>query len=143
VVLCQQFLQAIGITMYWPAINGGRKARSYRLGNYLAVLVTDCESMGQIEYTHVLLVYQMVPPPQADQNAPLVYAVAAEKNSMQDELGGDSHFLGVFPGTGHMNFGASEQWADLDHFVEKAIEVTAAHFNITEAPILLDFRPQG
>ena len=48
---------------------------------------------------------------------------------------GRSHFLGVFPGgPQHINLGASDDWADIEKFANKALEVIVEHFSLSKAP---------
>ena len=112
---------------YFPAIRRANWHKRYQLGGYRIDVITDCESVGHIQYAHVALVFQ------GSQKQPC-YAVASEVNAMAATLGGGSHFLGVFPGEGHVNMGNSNEWADLDHFTAKALEMIAKQFKITDPP---------
>jgi len=47
---------------------------------------------------------------------------------------GRSHFLGLFPGEGHVNMGAADEWAELDSFAAKALEVIAGQFSLSKPP---------
>ncbi len=113
--------------MYMPAIIDARHVRSYQVGPYLTMLFTDCKSAGQIQYRHVLFVYAP-PDPRQPRHVQLqrIMAVAAERNAMLDKIPDTpkkGHFLGVFPGEGHMNMGMSEDWDDLEKFAQKALEL--------------------
>ena len=46
-------------------------------------------------------------------------------------------FLGVFSGAGHENHGMSADWADLDKFSARALQVFAERFEIAQPPVLL------
>jgi hypothetical protein len=116
--------------VYLPTLKNARPVYRYQFGNYLGVVVTDCESIGMISYTHVLFVFE------AGQQAP-IFAVASEMSTMMLEMNPNARFLGVFDGSGHGNYGMSEDWLDLDKFTAKALEVAAAHFQVTQAPIKL------
>jgi len=116
--------------MYLPALKNARPASRYRVGNYLALIVTDCESIGMIQYTHVLFLLEM------GQVQP-IFAVAAEMNSMSLAGGETRLFLGVFSGGGHENHGMSADWADLDKFSARALQIVAERYAITEPPELL------
>lgn len=122
--------------MYFPTLKKARLVKLYRLGDYLCFLLTDCESLGAIQYEHVLYVN-----PQGEKRP--CFAVASERNSMKAQLGGGSHFLGVFPGSGHSNMGASDEWANLDLFTSRALEVVAQHFSIEDEPIELPVPDDG
>lgn len=136
--------------MYLPDLKTMRIVRNYVLGDCFCLLCTDCVTNQQVEYTHVLFVIRA---PSRDPN----FAVAAEVNAMAEmgraqlermraagrspeeiaataDLVG-SHFLGVFPGDGHRNLGASDNWADLEKFAKRALEIVATEFGITTAPI--------
>ena len=116
--------------MYFPTLKKARLAKLYRLGEYLCFLLTDCESLGAIQYEHVLFVnYQGEQRPS--------FAVASERNEMSSQSGAGSHFLGVFPGSGHGNMGASNDWAKLDIFTARALEIVAQHFAIEDSPVEL------
>jgi hypothetical protein len=63
------------------------------------------------------------------------FAVAAEVNRLASPDSGRSLFLGVFPGEPrHINLGASDDWADLEKFADKALEVIVEHFSLSKAP---------
>jgi len=61
-------------------------------------------------------------------------AVASEVNRMATAGSGRSHFLGLFPGDGHVNLGAADEWADMDSFAAKALEVVAGQFSLSKPP---------
>jgi hypothetical protein len=106
------------IKPYWPVIEGGRISRVFRLGRYRAALVTGMSSPGSVQYLHVLFVFQ-------EPEARLCLCVASEENSFPAESGGDSHYLGVFPGDGHLNLGASNDWANVELFTSRALDIAA------------------
>ncbi len=136
--------------MCLPDLKTMRIVRNYLLGDCFCMLCTDCVTNQQIEYSHVLFVVRA---PAKEPN----FAVAAEVNTMaamgreivdrmraegkgEQEVAATaamvgSHYLGVFPGDGHRNLGASDDWADLEKFSGRALEVVAAEFAITSAPI--------
>jgi hypothetical protein len=136
--------------MYLPDLKTMRIAKNFLLGDCFCMLCTDCVSNQAVQYRHVLFV---VRPPSREPN----FAVAAEVNEMAEEgrallrqmreqgaseeqLAADaelvgSHYLGVFPGDGHRNLGASDDWADLDKFAVRALQIVAQEFGITSAPV--------
>jgi hypothetical protein len=116
--------------VYMPTLKNARPVYRYQFGNYIGVVVTDCESVGLIQYTHVLFVFEV------GQQTP-IFAVASEMSTMMLEHNPNARFLGVFDGNGHGNYGMSEDWLDLDKFTAKALEVAVAHFNVEEKPIRL------
>ena len=123
--------------MYMPAIIDAHHVESYVMGPLLTMVFTDCKSEGPVKYTHVLFVY--IFDPEADEKTGMqrLMAVAAEVNQSPFANTTGSHFLGVFPGSGHINMGSSDSWADLEKFTEKALEVVAEKFNIAQAPRLI------
>lgn len=124
--------------MYLPQIKGGRAVSRYTLGAYIVVFVTDCESEGMIKYLHVAFVY--LPDPVNLENKPqVVMAVAAERSSALETIMSDnsSYFLGVFPGSGHMNLGASPDWGDLTKFTKRALEVIADQLKVDKPPVYI------
>ena len=118
--------------MYMPTILDARHVSSYLLGPYIAMLFTDCQSGGRVQYAHILFVYTYDPQRPSTQPQRLL-AVAAEVNNTR-RPGSPSHFLGLFPGNGHVNLGASSDWANLDIFARTALEVAAEQLNVSEPP---------
>ena len=115
---------------YFPSLKRARPVKRFQLGPYLAVVFTDCESLGTVQYTHALFVLP------EDSSEPRL-AVAAEVNALHGQPGHEasgSHFLGLFPGSGHLNFGDSNDWADLETFTGKALELAAERLGIPDAP---------
>lgn len=88
---------------YVPWTEGGVVVAERELGGYRAVLLTELESPGGIKYAHVLLVT-------AAGSDAQVLAVASERMATP---GPGTHVLGLFPGDGHVNLGASDEWANL------------------------------
>jgi hypothetical protein len=112
--------------IYLPAITTARWVRRYQLGPYRAVLLTECKSVGQIHYTHVLYIF-------GDESRP-VLAVTAEYS---DDAGKDGQrFLTVFYKGVHYNCGLSLEWADLELFERKALQLAAEQLEISDPPIL-------
>jgi hypothetical protein len=105
---------------YLPWTEGGVVVAERELGGYRAVLLTEPESPGGITYAHVLLVTA------AGSDAP-VLAVASE---VMATPGPGSHVLGLFPGDGHVNLGASDEWADLKAFDAEAHRVATGHLGL-------------
>src|SRR3954465_4912475 len=116
--------------MYLPVLKNARPVYRYRIGNYVAVIVTDCESIGMIQYTHVLFLLE------AGQAQP-IFAVAAEMNNLSIARGQTDLFLGVFANNRHENHGTSPDWADLNKFSARALQIVVERFNVTEPPELL------
>lgn len=125
---------------YLPDLTGARYVRHYffrhpQHGPCSCVLVTGCRSVSRVKYAHVLYVYEggdfLTGRP--------CFAVASEVNLVAGLGDTGSHFLGTFPGDPiHVNLGASDEWADLDKFTARALEVVAGHFSLPELPKEID-----
>lgn len=121
---------------YWPAVEGGTPVKWFRFGDYRAVVVADLKSLGRVEYLYVMPIFKVG-------TDGMCLCVASEKNRMYDRnLQGDgtiepgeSHFLGLFPGHGHLNLGSSNDWADLEKFTVKALEVARHHLHVEDDAI--------
>jgi hypothetical protein len=112
---------------YMPAVESMNRLDGGPLGeNHVAIFFDQVKSAGQIQYAYLLVVYDRV-------TEKPVYIVASEVNTMRDGLGGGSHFLGVFPGDGHLNLGDSDDWADADKFLHRAIGLAATHLGLKPA----------
>lgn len=107
---------------YAPPISGGRLVRQHALSGFRADLLTDIRSHGLMQYEHVLTVLG------AESDAPVI--VVASERSVAGPAGG-SHVLGLFPGSGHVNFGESDEWADLETFEQAALGVAAEHLGLS------------
>jgi hypothetical protein len=94
---------------------------------------------GRVEIgaAHEGVLYDYPPPEQQKSSVKYLYTLAvhakgggqpilfvtSEYNKMPPERRSGSHFLGVFAGDGHINLGASDDWADRDRFRTRALEV--------------------
>ena len=121
--------------IYLPGLEGARFVRMYffrepQRGPCSCVLVTDCRNSSRVQYAHVMYVYEggdfLAGRP--------CLAVASEVNRMASAGSGRSHFLGLFPGEGHVNLGAADDWVDMDRFAAKALEVIAEQFSLPKPP---------
>jgi hypothetical protein len=119
--------------MYSPKIKSARRVREHRLGpSHTAVLLTDVQGESTIEYAHLLVIFA------TGQEDPIAFISSEAKGdptSILEELGlddidvaededGGSHFLCAFTSHGHQNFGAGDDWADLEKFEQAALELT-------------------
>ena len=104
--------------MYRPAIQEAEPLREFHFPEYEAVLLGDIQSAGLIKYEYVLQVIHKAT------RMPCLY-VAAEENEMANVLGGGSHFLCVFQGGDHRNYGDSDDWADVDKFATRALQLAS------------------
>ena len=108
---------------YAPVIKSGDTVREFKIGQLNAQLITNIQSAGHVEYEHILAVYSS--------DGKSVYFTASEKNSMAEQFGGGTHFLGVFDGSGHANMGDDNKWADIETFAEESIRLVKEQFNIS------------
>jgi hypothetical protein len=120
--------------MYAPVIDSARRVREHRLGpSHFAVLLTDIVGPSRVQYAHLLVIFA------AGREDPIAFISAEAKGdprALFAELGLDgfdesdvvdnqpgSHFLCAFTDRGHLNFGASDDWADLQQFERGALEL--------------------
>lgn len=113
--------------VYMPHIRSAVARRRYRLGSYTAVLLDQIESVGAVEYLYIVAVRR------DGDDLPCLF-VTSETSEMPEGLGGRPHFLGMFDASGHSNLGASDEWADMEHFASRALSIVIARLNITEEP---------
>jgi hypothetical protein len=91
---------------------------------YTIVLWDKIESAGAVEYAFLLGVFD-------DNTKQPVYFIASEVNAMAAAIGGGSHYLGVFDGSGHANCGSSDDWGDPRKFFPKALAMAQERFGVT------------
>ena len=126
--------------MYAPIIKSARRVREHRFGpSHTAVLLTDIQGDSSIEYAHLLVIFA------SGQQDPIAFISSEAKGDTSDslkELGLDdldvaedenagTHFLCAFTAEGHQNFGASDDWADLEKFERGSLEL-AHRLRLTE-----------
>lgn len=110
--------------MAFLAISSSRELARVPLGPYVGILLDDVESPGFIQYGHVLEVID----PRAGER---VFAVAAERNQLAGTgLGGGSHFICGYDGGSHLNYGSSDDYADRDKFLARAVELVREHLQL-------------
>lgn len=105
---------------YAPVIKSARPKQQFKIGKHTAVLFTDIERAGAVEYCYILGVF--------DEKRQPVYFVASEVNTMVRMFGGGTHFLGLFDGEGHANCGDSDDWADEAKFTAEALRIVRARY---------------
>jgi hypothetical protein len=115
--------------MYSPHIKSAKPLLRYRLPPYTFVLLGEIESIGLIGYLYLLIAMK------DDEKAPSLF-VSAEVNSTVDKCGGGSHFLCIFDPEGHHNLGHHNQWANLDIFAAKALEIATQRLGLEGNPTL-------
>jgi hypothetical protein len=124
-------------TFYLPDLADAQFVRHYffrhpQHGPCSCVLVTQCKANSpNLQYAHVMYVYE-----QGDfLTGRPCFAVAAEVNRIAPPGSGRSYFLGMFPGEPqHVNLGASDEWADIEKFADKALEIIVEHFALSAPP---------
>lgn len=116
--------------MMLPDIQSARKLREHVLGPaHLAVLLTDIVSGDDMEYAHLLAVYRdgtkgpiaVVSAERAEPSAEFLAELGLEPGDVAPAEG--SHFLCMFHGDQHLNFGADDRWAEVAEFEAEALAV--------------------
>lgn len=91
-------------------------------GKHTAVLLDDIESLGPVKYQFILLVFD-------DRSKEPCLFVASEVNETARRFGGGSHFLGLFAGETHSNYGSSDDWSDIGKFEQAALKLALQHLS--------------
>jgi hypothetical protein len=118
--------------MYLPYLKYASPVRRYRLGNYMATLLSDCQTTDeQIEYAHVLVIYQVTSDAQTAKPA---LVISSETNPSARDDG--YYFLCSFAHE-HRNYGASQDWADLNKFESAALQLARQMLEVNEPPQVL------
>ena len=115
--------------MYGPQIKSAKPLLRYRLAPYTFIILGEIESIGPIGYLYILGAVK------DGEKAPNLF-VSSEINSTVGKWGGGSHFLCVFDQEGHWNMGDDDQWANLDIFAAKALEVATERIGLEGSPKL-------
>ena len=110
---------------YWPLIDGGKVSQLYKFGEYRAALLTGMRSLGAVQYLFVMLVFKAP----TDE---LCLCIASEVNDPIDQPPAGSHFLGLFTGDEHRNLGSSNDWADVELFTARALELSRDHLKVSD-----------
>ena len=100
---------------YTPRIASAEPQARYEVAGREAVLLGNIVSAGMVQYLYLLVVYE-------SDGQPCLFD-ASELNADREAFGGGSHFLGVFTGDGHLNMGDSDEWANQERFVERALAI--------------------
>ncbi|WP_395731428.1 hypothetical protein [Prosthecobacter sp.] len=109
---------------YFPVVSDAQLVRSYDGGPYKLELLTRVECRGIIQCDHMLVVFRK------SENK-LSYVVAAEANNLRTpDNNSGSHFLGCYPGSGHVNLGCSDDWGDLSRFEKEACRIVGDELGI-------------
>jgi hypothetical protein len=108
-----------------PRFTQATRRHTQRVGPYQCTLLTDIQSSG-VQYRYILEVVK------EGEDAPCFF-VASEVNALAGP-GGGSHFLGSFVEKGHVNHGTSNDWADEEKFLAKALSMVAERYGVGAAP---------
>jgi hypothetical protein len=113
--------------MYAPTILLTTQYQSYDFAQHIGVLHTDIIAREKIRYRYIFELRLK------ETKSALLY-VTSEQNAMYGVFGSDltsdgSHFLCMFRGGLHYNFGDSNDWADIDKFEARAIAIIAEQLN--------------
>lgn len=111
--------------VYLPTITKARWVKRFQIGPYRAIVGTDCESTGPIHYTHILYIFK------EGEDRPYL-AVSSEFAYGTGEDG--IRHVCLFFGGSHFNAGPSSDWADLEKFTQKALELVADVLHVTDKP---------
>jgi hypothetical protein len=108
-----------------PLVKSMNRVGGVPLGEkHSALLFDNIQSAGSVQYAFLLTVFD-----HGTQEP--VYFVASEVNEMAAILGGGSHFLGIFSGSGHANLGASDEWGDPQKFFPEALRLATEQFGVS------------
>jgi hypothetical protein len=102
-----------------PAIQTAIPVRRYSYGEFTLTVLGDIESSNNVSYAYVMAVIQ-------GQNPEPGLYLAAERAA------GSGYDMRIVMQDGEEVIGHSEQWADLDVFVEEAVRVVAQVLNLPD-----------
>ena len=118
--------------MYLPNLKSANPVRRYRIGNFMATLLSDCQTTDdQVEYAHALVIYQLTG---ESQTAKPALVISSETNPSARKEG--YYFLCSFVHT-HRNYGASQDWGDLGKFETAALQLAGQLLQVKDAPEVL------
>jgi hypothetical protein len=108
---------------YRPLITAAQPKAHFSLGEHNAVLFGNIKSVGGIEYLYVLEV--------TAKNAPEpCLIVTSEVNAMARSSRSGSHFLGVFEHIGRRILCPSDDWANLESFTERPLQIARNYLKL-------------
>jgi hypothetical protein len=118
--------------MYLPHLKYAHPVRRYSIGDYAATLLSDCETTSDvIDYAHVLVVYQIIT---STATATPALVIASETNTNLQKDG--FYFLCTFASE-HRNYGASQDWGDLEKFEKAALQLAGQVLEVQDPPTLI------
>ena len=128
---------------YWPDVKGGKLRKQFRFSSYGAIALGDFEPFDdEIQYLYIIAVFELP-------EKKLCPCVASElsqelldlwKRHPEFDPGGNAHILGLFtPQGGPSDLGVSSDWADIEKFTTKALDVARSQLKVrapaTEEPL--------
>ncbi len=115
-----------------PSIRSSRELKRYDFQKFRATLFDQIVSYDLVEYSFILILYDKAT------DDPVMYLTSEKNTSPFGELfanlgiapeageesagGSGSHYFCVFDIDGHSNYGASDDWGDVDKFEQKFLE---------------------
>jgi hypothetical protein len=106
--------------------------RRYRIGNYAATLLSNCETTDtEIEYAHALVIYQLIG---ESQTARPALIISSETNANARHEG---YYFLCSLAQEHHNYGASPDWADLHKFEKAALQLAEQMLEVPEPAMIL------
>jgi hypothetical protein len=102
-----------------PAIQTAIPLRRYSYGEFTLTVLGEIESGGDIRYAWVMAVSQGQNP------EPGLYLTA-------EQVAGSGHDMRIIMPDGEQVIGHSEQWSDLDVFVEEAVKIVSRLLNLSD-----------
>ena len=109
---------------YFPFVETARTVKIYDGETHMFTLVTDVKDRGIIKCTHLLIAFKK------GEKEPACVAAAEVNNLRSPGDGSGSHFLGYYPGNGHINFGCSDDWGNLAMFEKEALKVIGRELDV-------------
>ena len=119
-----------GLTLK-PGIQSAREVRRHELGDFSATLFDEIVSFDIVEYTYVMILYNKA------SGEPILYFTSEKNTAPFAEMfqnlgikprsnadgseGMGSHFFCMFDGEGHSNYGASNDWGDVEKFEQEVL----------------------
>jgi hypothetical protein len=128
-----------------PDVTKRQPVRSYKLGQYFAVIVQSPPTIGEsygtgagsIQHVYAMAVSSATPP-----HAPILFVTAEQTGGVLAELmsdigGADTSeiFLCLFDSSGHSNMGAVPNLDDLNVFAQQALALACSSLGVHEKPI--------
>lgn len=105
---------------FLPDIKFANLKKMFQSGKYVIVLLGNFIAADSVKYRYIMAVLDEARLP--------CFIVSSEVNSLARIRGGGSHFLCIFDGEGHLNFGGSDDWGDEAKFVAEAMRIVREKF---------------